>query len=111
MNGPDFANLGKPVEWGDAAPIDERLAGAVEVARLNVGIDIELCRWSPDDPLADRFVSWWNHQRAAIRRHLTSTALDANSRLVVSRRTDRSDGIVKCYLRVDRKRPRLVAAS
>lgn len=111
MNGPDFTYCGHPVEWTDAAPIDERFPGALALAYAQRGVDIELCRWSPDDPIVGEYTTWWNGQRMAIRRHETSNPPPVDCRLVISRRTDKGDGLTKCYVRVDRKRSRLAVAS
>ena len=109
--GPDFSNVGRPVEWGDAVPLDERFPAAIAAAYAHLGVDIELCQWSGDDVLAEHYVTWWNGQRSAIRRHVTATPAPHGTRLVVSRRTDKSDGIVKCYVRLDRKRGALQAVA
>lgn len=105
--GPDFARCGRPVDWTDAAPLDDRFPAAIDLAYAQRGVDIELCRWSPDDPLTEAYASWWTGQRAAIRRYNATTERPADTTLVIQRRTDRGDGQAKCYVRVDRKRARL----
>jgi len=112
MSGPDFTHCGQPVEWTDAAPIDDRFPAVLALAYAQPGVDIELCRWSPDEPVATAYVEWWNGQRGAIRRHLAAEGgSPVGTKLVVSRRTDKGDGLAKCYVRVDRVRPRIRAAS
>lgn len=112
MSGPDFTRCGSPVEWTDAATIDERFPSALALAHAQLGVDIELCRWSPDDPLAASFADWWTSQRGAIRRHLAAEGgTPRGTRLVVSRRTDKGDGLAKCYVRVDRVRPKVQAVA
>jgi len=105
MTGPDFSHCGQPVEWTDQVPLDERFAAAIAVALLQPGVDIELAEWSTDDPLVTEYATWWERQRAAINRHLAATGqTPIGYRLVRARRTDKGDGMVKCYVRLDKAR-------
>ena len=109
--GPDFTHCGRPVDWTDAAPLDDRFPAALELAYSQRGVDIELARWSPEDPLAKTYEGWWTGQRGAIRRFDATVARPADTRLTISRRTDKGDGVAKCYVRVDRKRSRVRAVA
>lgn len=106
--GPDFTRCGQPVDWADQAEVDQRFAAAVEAALSALNVDIELVRWSPDDPIQAEYVTWWNVQARALRREITARHLDG-IKVTIRRRTD-SDGITKCYLRCDRVRIKAVAA-
>ena len=106
--GPDFSRCGQPVDWADQADVDERFAEAVEAALATLNVDIELVRWSPEDPLHKEYVSWWNVQRLALRRDIARRHIDG-IKPTIRRRID-VDGIAKCYLRFDRQRVKAVAA-
>lgn len=108
--GPNFTHCGKPVEWSASAGLDERFPEAVATAIDAPGVDIELCRWEPDDPIADQYTAWWSGQRAAIKRHVT-TVDHPGLKVMVRRAPARmADGWVVCYVRADRARPKAVAA-
>lgn len=106
--GPDFSRCGQPVDWADQAEVDERFNAAVDAALAALNVDIELVRWSPDDPIAAEYVAWWNIQARALRREIASRDL-AGIKATIRRRTD-ADGVTKCYLRFDRHRVKAVAA-
>lgn len=106
--GPDFTRCGQPVDWADQATIDERFGQAIEAALHTLNVDIELVRWSPDDPIQAEYLNWWTIQQRALRREIAGRHLDA-VKVTIRRRTD-SDGITKCYLRFDRTRTVAVAA-
>lgn len=106
--GPDFTRCGQPVDWADQAEVDERFAAAVEAALAALNVDIELVRWSPEDPLNGEYITWWNIQARALRRDIAGRHLDG-VKPTIRRRTD-ADGIAKCYLRFDRQRVKAVAA-
>lgn len=98
--GPDLSRCGQVLEWSDRATLDEKFQQAAARAVEMMEFDIELCRWSVDDPLASSYVGWWNNQRAMLRRWLRAH-LDESATFVVHRRTDTGDGMVKCYVRVE----------
>jgi len=106
--GPDFTHCGQPVDWADQAEIDARFGQAIEAALHTLNVDIELVRWSPDDPIQAEYLNWWNIQARALRREIAARKLDG-VKVTIRRRTD-SDGITKCYLRFDRTRVKAVAA-
>lgn len=106
--GPYFSRCGQPVDWADQAEVDERFGTAVDAALAALNVDIELVRWSPDDPIAAEYVSWWNIQARALRREIAGRGLDG-VKPTIRRRTD-ADGVTKCYLRFDRQRVKAVAA-
>lgn len=104
---PDFSHGGEFVDWGERSELDEHFPDLIAIAMANIGMDVELARWSKDQPLADKFEEWWTLQRAAIRRHVGTI----NGRKVtIGRRTRKLDGAVICYVRVNRTRPSAVAA-
>ena len=98
--GPDLTRCGQILEWADRATLDQRFRDAAAQAIEMMEFDIELCRWSADDPIAGQYVGWWNNQRAMLRRYLRNT-LDGNIEFVVHRRTDTGDGYVKGYVRIE----------
>ena len=104
MSGPDFTHCGRPIEWADQQPLEERFVEAVNIARKNLNVEIELCRWSVDDVQADQYANWWVKQRNAVRRHAGNMPSAAEFRLTTHRRVDKGDGFVKCYIRFDRVR-------
>lgn len=100
MNGPDFTHCGELIDWTSRAELDEHFAGAIDRALRERTFDIELARWAPDDPLAPQYEKWWTKQRAAVLVYAKTKAGD-RVRVTVARRTDKGDGMVKCYLRAN----------
>jgi hypothetical protein len=108
MPGPDFTHGGQFIDWPDRTELDPHFPPHVEVARLNPGIDVELVRWSPDDPIAPQIQGWWVKQRTAIRRHVGPTpGLKATIR---SRRHSETGEMIG-YVRFNRTRPVAVAVA
>jgi hypothetical protein len=105
MSGPDFTHCGRPILWADQTPLDERFAEAVDTARTNLNVEIELCRWNFDDPQTEQYAAWWVRQRSAVRRHAGNLPDASHFKMTTHRRLDRGDGFVKCYVRFDRVRP------
>jgi hypothetical protein len=104
-NQPDFTHGGEFIEWPDDANLDEHFPPLIDLARLNIGEDVELVRWSPDDALADQYARWWAKQGRAIRRHvgpLTGMKVTARSRM----HTDL--GVKIAYVRFNRTRPAVI---
>jgi hypothetical protein len=107
MSGPDFTHGGQFVDWGDDAnTLDDRFVPFVELARLNIGTDVELVRWSPDDPLVRQFEQWWARQGRAIRRHVGPVA---GVKVTTRSRLHRDHGVKIAYVRFNRVRPSIVA--
>lgn len=103
---PDFSHGGEFVDWGEqTATIDERFVPLVEVARNNIGQDVELVRWSPDQATAAEFADWWAKQRRAIVAHVGPLN---GLRVTPSRRMHKRIGMQICYVRFNRKRPTIV---
>lgn len=106
-NGPDLSHCGKPLIWSDQLPPEEDFVAAVGNAHGELGVEIELCRWSVDDPIAAEYAKWWERQRSALRRHI-GTNYGGEVKATLARRTDKGDGFVKCYVRFNRIRPSAV---
>ena len=107
MTGPDFTHHGELFGF-DATQLDGRFERVIEIARSNVGENVELFRYSAEQPDAPQVERWWNQQRRLIRRHVG--ALDTLS-LIVSCRTDKTIGVRRAYVRFNRKRVATRAAS
>lgn len=70
-HGPDFTHGGEFVDWGgEGSTIDEHFPPLIDVAGRNIATDVELVRWSPDDPAAPQIARWWAKQGHAIRRYV-----------------------------------------
>ena|SRR5215207_6813608 len=110
MRGPDFTRSGAPVIWGDQAPLDDHFHRVIDTAVETPGLDILACDWSVDDLDSDQLGRWWANQAIAIRREL-ATRLSPGMKATVRRRLDKSDGLHKCYVRVNRTRPKMAVAS
>ena len=104
--GPDFTHGGEFVDWGDeAGALDERFVPLIEVARLNIGQDVELVRWTPDDPLVKQYEQWWARQGRAIKRHVGPVA---GLKVTTRSRLHRDLGVKVAYVRFNRQRPAIV---
>jgi hypothetical protein len=105
-NGPDFSHGGEFVQWdNESNALDERFPALIELARLNIGVDVELVRWSPDDPLASQYAQWWARQGNAIRRHVGPLA---GLKVTARSRVQRTLGMKIAYVRFNRTRPVVV---
>jgi len=98
--GPDLGRCGQIVEWTDRMGLCDEFRNAAARAAEMAEFDIELARWSVDDPLAGHYVAWWENQRAILRRYLKTQHKDGTG-FIVTRRTDTGDGMVKCYMRIE----------
>jgi hypothetical protein len=106
MSGPDFSHGGEFIEWPDRTELDEHFPAHIDIARLNPAIDVELVRWSPDDPIAAQVQQWWVKQRTAIRRHVGPTP---GLKVTIRSRRHAESGAMVGYVRFNRTRP-IVAA-
>ena len=106
-NGPDFSHGGEFIEWGDDA-LDEHFPPQIELARLNIGTDVELVRWSPEDEVAPQIARWWVKQGAAIRRHVGPMA---GLKVTARSRKHPDLGVKIGYIRFNRTRPQAVKAA
>lgn len=105
--GPDFSHSGEFVEWGDETnTLDERFVPFVEVARLNIGQDVEMVRWSPDDPIVKQYEQWWARQGRAIKRHVGPLG---GLKVTTRSRMHKDLGVKIAYVRFNRTRPSIVA--
>jgi hypothetical protein len=107
--GPDFSVAGLPVDWTSDVALDERFTHPIAAAFDRFGEDVYLMRWEHDDPLADQYAKWWNDQLPAIRKEARRIAGDRSVRVTATRRLDKGDGWMKCYVRVQHRRPKLEA--
>ncbi len=108
MPGPDFTHGGEFVEWGNESnTLDEHFPALIELARSNINVDVELVRWSPDDPLAAQYATWWARQGNAIRRHVGPLI---GMKVVTRSRVQRDSGMKIAYVRFNRTRPVVVHA-
>lgn len=105
-NAPDFTHAGEFIDWGENPTLDERFVPLIEIARNNIGQDVELARWSPDEVLAPVFADWWATQRRAIVAYVGSVV---GLRVTPSRRTHKREGVAICYVRFNRKRMAVAA--
>jgi hypothetical protein len=99
-NGPDYTHGGEFVDWGDV-PLDERFVPQIELARRNIGTDVELMRWSPDDPVLPEIERMWGKQRDAVRRHVGPLT---GMKLTTTSRTHKDLGMKIAYVRFNRTR-------
>ena len=105
-SGPDFAHGGEFVEWGEeSSSLDEHFPPFIEVARNHIGTDVELVRWSPDDPVAVQITRWWAKQGHAVRRHVGPTP---GIKVTTRSRMYRDLGVKIGYVRFNRTRPQVV---
>ena len=105
-NGPDFTHGGEFVDWGnESSTLDEHFPALIELARININVDVELVRWSPDDPLAAQYASWWARQGNAIRRYVGPLQ---GMKVVARSRVQRDIGAKIGYVRFNRTRPVVV---
>jgi hypothetical protein len=107
MPGPDFSHGGEFVEFPDEAPLDERFPAWVDLARENLGRNVELARW-PHDPNDERIRAterWWQAQIGAIKRHVGP--LDG-LKLTVGARQHKTLGKKIARVRFNRTRPVIV---
>lgn len=107
--GPDFSHGGEFIEWSDRTELDEHFPPWIERARENLNVDVELVRWpaDPNDPVVRGWHVWWQKQRKAV---VAYVGPHPGFRLTVRARTDKELGVVKGYVRFDRKRPVAVKA-
>ena len=102
-NGPDFSHAGEFIDWGDeAGALDERFLPFIERARANIGQDVELARWSPDDILVTKYEQWWARQGRAIRRHVGPVT---GIKVTTRSRMNKDLGVKIAYVRFNRTRP------
>ena len=99
--GPDLTHCGQVIEWQDRVTLDPKFIEAAAVALTHLEFEVELARWSPDDPIVSSIVAWWNGQRSMLRRHLAVQLHDSEMTFVVHRRTDQGDGMMKGYVRIE----------
>jgi hypothetical protein len=104
--GPDFTHGGEFVDWGDEGnALDEHFPALIEIASNHIGTDVELVRWSPDDPAATELGRWWAKQGHAVRRHVGPVA---GLKVTTRSRTHRDLGVKIGYVRFNRTRPQIV---
>ena len=105
-SGPDFSHGGEFIQWDDeASALDEHFPPLIDIAAHNIGADVELVRWSPDDAVADKVAAWWIKQRAAIRRHIGSVP---GVKVTTRSRMHQDLGVKIGYVRFNRTRPQVV---
>ena len=85
--------------------LNEHFPPLIDLARLNIGQDVELVRWSPDDPVADQFARWWVKQGRAIRKHVGPLA---GMKITARSRMHAELGVKIGYVRFNRVRPAIV---
>jgi hypothetical protein len=101
--GPDFSHGGEFIDWGDENnTLEERFTPHIERARQNIGQNVELVRWSPDDPLAKKYEEWWARQGRAIKRHVGPMAA---LKVTTRSRMHKDLGVKIAYVRFNRTRP------
>jgi hypothetical protein len=106
LSGPDFTHGGEFVAWGDeGSALDEHFPNLIEIAAAHIGTDVELVRWSPDDPIADKIGAWWAKQGHAVRRHVGPTT---GIKVTTRSRMHRDLGVKIGYVRFNRTRPQVV---
>jgi hypothetical protein len=106
FSGPDFTHGGEFVDWGDEnKALDEHFPKLIDVAAEHIGTDVELVRWSPDDPVADKIARWWGNQGRAVRRHVGPVA---GIKVVTRSRLHPDLGVKIGYVRFNRTRPAVV---
>lgn len=104
LNGPDYSHGGEFIDWGDA-PLDERFLPLIGLARRNMGQDVELERWSKEDPVVAQIVRDWGKQQDAVRRHVGALS---GLKMVVASRMHKDLGVMIGYVRFNRTRPVVV---
>jgi hypothetical protein len=105
-DGPDFSHGGEFIDWGDDnRAIDEHFPALIDIARLNIGTDVELVRWSPDSPIASQLTRWWARQGHAIRRQVGPLV---GMKVTTRSRMNRDLGVKIGYVRFNRTRPAVV---
>lgn len=101
--GPDFSHAGEFIDWGDeSGALEERFVPFIDIARANIGQDVELVRWSPDDSIVKQYEQWWARQGRAIKRHVGPVA---GLKVTTRSRMHKDLGVKIAYVRFNRTRP------
>jgi hypothetical protein len=104
INGPDYSHGGEFVDWGDV-PLNEHFVPLIEIARANMGQDVELFRWSREDPVVAEIERMWGKQRDAIKRHVGALS---GLKMITTSRMHKDFGVMIAYVRFNRTRPVVV---
>lgn len=108
-HGPDYSHAGEFIDWGnEGATLDEQHVARIELALANIGQDVELMRWSPEDEVVKEIERNWVAQSSAIRRHIGPLV---GMRVTLRSKMHKQLGVKIAYVRFNRKRAAMKAVA